>query len=279
MLIPEDRADEESDIIERLRRGERLAHYETIRQRRDGTPVEVSMSVSPIKNRAGGVVGASNISRDITARRRAEEQQLLLLREMNHRIKNLFTLASSILALSARSAAAPSDLVKSVSERLGALARAQDLTIPQISETGDRTARQATLETLIETIVAPYQGDHLQQNRIQVHCCDFALKGDAVTGFALLINEFATNSAKYGALSAPDGHVEIHCAEHNDRFFVKWTETGGPRVTVPTAADGFGSRLVKATVEGQLRGEITREWRPEGLVVQLAIPAGQIRAA
>ncbi len=279
MLIPEDRPDEEPGILARLRRGERIRHYETIRRRKDGCLVNISLSVSPIKNRAGRVIGASKIARDITLRRRAEEQQRLLLREMTHRIKNLFTLAISIVTLSARSAATPAELVSAATDRLSALARAQDLTIPQLLETGEPTEQQATLQALFETIVAPYQGGSDKPPRIQIYCCDFSLRSDAVTCFALLINEFCTNAAKYGSLSIPDGRVEIHCSEHEGGFFVEWAEHGGPQLKLPVAADGFGSRLVKATVEGQLCGEIRRDWRPEGLTIHLEIPADRIRAA
>src|ERR1700709_2034177 len=85
ILIPEDQQDEEPAILARIRRGERIEHYETERRRKDGATVEVSLTVSPIRGLAGSIVGASKIARDITDRRRALEQQQLLLREMNHR--------------------------------------------------------------------------------------------------------------------------------------------------------------------------------------------------
>ena len=91
LLIPIDRHDEEPDILSRIRRGERIDHYETVRRRKDGSMVEVSITVSPIKNAEGTIIGASKIARDITERRRAQEQQNLLLREMSHRVKNLFS--------------------------------------------------------------------------------------------------------------------------------------------------------------------------------------------
>ena len=82
MLIPEDRYDEEPNILARIRRGERIDHYETIRRRKDGSLVEISLSVSPILSADGRIVGASKIARDITERRRAQEKQQLLLREI-----------------------------------------------------------------------------------------------------------------------------------------------------------------------------------------------------
>ena len=275
MLIPPDRHDEEPDILGRLSRGEHIDHYDTVRQRKDGSLVAISLSVSPIKNSAGEVIGGSNIARDITARRSAEEQKTLLLGEMNHRIKNLFTLAGSIVTLSARSAATPDELATAVLARLGALARAQSLTLPQITEAGAQVEHHATLKSLMETILAPYQGEH--HARIQVSCCDFHVKRESVTSFALLVNEFATNAAKYGSLSTPQGRVEIHCAEHGGDVLMQWQEIGGPASAPPTT-DGFGSRLVQTTVNGQFSGQITREWTSVGLVIKLTIPASRIRA-
>ena len=124
MLIPVDRQDEEPMILARIRQGERIEHYETIRQRKDGSLVDISLTVSPIKNEKGEIIGASKIARDITELKRAREQQALLLREMDHRVKNLFALAISVLNLSGRSAGSVPEVVRSAGDRLSALARA-----------------------------------------------------------------------------------------------------------------------------------------------------------
>ena len=114
ILIPPDRRDEEVRILERLRNGERIDHYETVRQRKDGSLVEISLTVSPIKDAEGRIIGASKIARDITERKRAQQQQHLLVKEMDHRIKNLFALAGAVVTLSARSAATPKVLAEAV---------------------------------------------------------------------------------------------------------------------------------------------------------------------
>jgi PAS domain S-box-containing protein len=160
ILIPPDRQNEEPMILERIRRGERIDHYETVRQRKDGSLIDVSLTVSPIRDRTGKIVGASKIARDITERKRAQERQELLLREMDHRIKNLFALATSVVRLSYRSVGSAKELTDSACERLSALARAHALTL---SYRADRIATPTTLYSLIHTIVAPHEETAGQQ--------------------------------------------------------------------------------------------------------------------
>lgn len=272
MLIPMDRINEEPGILERIRLGERIDHYETIRRRKDGSLVEISLTVSPVKNAEGKVVGASKIARDITERRRAQEQQHLLLREMDHRVKNLFTLSSSVVTLSARSAETPEELASAVRERLAALARAHALTLSKASDGMSQTEQSTTLQTLIQTIVSPYNGQTDKGRAcVMISGPDVPLSGGLVTSFALLLHEFTTNAAKYGALSTPAGHVDIDCSEEDDRFVLTWKESGGPRVDHRTDGEGFGSLLARMTVQGQLGGEISRDWKPEGLTIQLSV--------
>ena len=273
ILIPLDRRDEETDILLRIRRGEKIDHYETIRRRKDGSLVEVSLCVSPVKNAEGRIVGASKIARDITERRRAEEFQHTLLREMDHRIKNLFTLSSSVVGLSARSAATAQELASAVTERLGALARAHALTLPK-SPGQSETA--TTLHALVRTISAPFDGkSNAGHARIAISGPDIPVAGSAVTSLALLLHEFATNAAKYGALSVPDGYVDIEGSQHSDKFLLTWQEHGGPRVE-PADAEGFGTLLARATVKRQLGGEITRDWKPEGLSIRLSVARDRV---
>ncbi len=279
MLIPKDREDEEPEILSRIRRGERIDHYETIRRRKDGSLVEISISVSPIRGRDGRVIGASKIARDITERRRAEEQQQLLIREMDHRVKNLFTLAGSLVSLSARSAPTASDLASAVSSRLSALSQAHSLTVPRISGATGRIEQATTLHSLIRTIIAPYEGGHDDgPSRALVSGPDIEISGTAVTSFALLLHEFATNAAKYGALSTSGGRIHVSCAEVGEEFMLVWTERGGPRVEQQHDGDGFGSLLARATVQSQLGGKISRDWKPEGLVIRLAVATDRLNS-
>ena len=277
ILIPEDRQDEEPVILARIRAGDRIDHYETVRRRKDGSLIDISISVSPVRDQTGRIVGASKIARDITERLRAQERQNLLLREMDHRVKNLFTLASGVVSLSARSATSAEELARDVRERLGALARAHALTLTKPVGAEVRSEQSTTLHTLIKTIVSPYGSRADQENgNLILSGPDVALSGGIVTSFALLLHEFATNAAKYGALSAPEGSLTILCSEVDQEFHLTWEERGGPRIERQADGEGFGSLLARSTVQSQLGGSILRDWKPEGLTIRLAVARNRL---
>jgi two-component sensor histidine kinase len=232
--------------------------------------VDVSLRVSPILSLDCRIVGASKIARDITERRLAEERQRLLLREMNHRVKNLFTLAISLVTLSARSAATPAELAASVAARLEALSRAHALTIPSVSGETVETEQATTLHALIRTLVAPFENNP-DSSRVRIEGVDVPVSGNAATSLSLLLHEFATNATKYGALSTPEGTIDILCADEGEQFILTWAERGGPNIQSEPVAEGFGTLLSKATARGHLGGDIEREWRPEGLFLKLSV--------
>lgn len=269
LLIPAERRSEETGILARLRAGERVDHFETVRQHKNGNLLDISLTVSPIRSENGAVIGASKVARNITERRRAQEEQRLLLREMDHRVKNLFALAGGVVSLSARSTQSVRELVSAVNERLAALARAQSLTLPDRAADGSLTERTATLHDLLRTILSPYETRDAARPRLAIEGIDLALSGGSVTSFALLFNEFATNAAKYGSLSTSDGTVDVVCSERENMLHIQWTERGGPPIDGIGTERGFGSTLVEATVL-QLGGEISRDWEAQGLVIKLS---------
>jgi PAS domain S-box-containing protein len=274
IIIPVDRLDEEPVILGKINRGERIEHFETVRQRKDGSFVDISLTISPIRNSRGKIVGASKIARNITELKKARERQHLLLREMSHRVKNLFALSGSLVSLSARSAKSPRELAESTRARLSALARAHALTFS--AGFGDAAHQPTTLQSLIRTIVAPF--DEPDHPRIVISGIDSGVSGSAVTSLALLLHEFATNATKYGALSAETGSVKVVFAAEGDLIVVHWTERGGPPVTAPSGGLGFGDVLSRIAVSDQLGGEIVREWRPEGLAIRLSVPRSRLEA-
>jgi len=273
ILIPEDRQDEEPAILARIRRGEHIDHYETIRRRKDGSLVDISLSVSPIFDRSGRVVGASKIARDITDRKRAEQQKDLLLAEMKHRVKNLFALSGSLVNLSGRSAGSVPELVSDLQGRFAALARAHALTLPAgpEAEVGQPTL---SLHALIASVTQPYEEE--ADGRVTITGQDLPIGSATATNFALILHEFTTNAVKYGALAQPDGRLCIDCVEEGENVSLVWREFAPLRQMAPPSREGFGSRLARATVGGALGGSFSREFRPDGVEIRLTAPRDRL---
>ncbi|NTJ66303.1 PAS domain S-box protein [Agrobacterium rhizogenes] len=271
LLIPPDRLNEEPMIIAQIQSGKRVEHFETKRRRKDGTLVNISLTISPIRNENGIIVGASKIARDITERLIAQEQQQLLMGEMRHRVKNLFALASAIVSLSAKSSASEGDVIANVQARLSSLARAHDL-IMSDRLLGPENEQHVPLLTLVQTILEPYAAD----NRISIHGDDCDVGGKAVTNLALLLHELATNAAKYGSLSVGSGRIDVDVTTSGGQTRLVWRETGGPQPSLGGAA-GFGSRL-EWGLASALDATIERDWQPTGLVVLLAIAQATLGA-
>jgi PAS domain S-box-containing protein len=274
ILIPADRSDEEPAIIGRIVRGERVDHFETIRRRKDGSLVEISLTISPLRNAQGKVIGASKIARDITERRQAEEQKRLLLREMNHRVKNLFALASGLVSLSARSRGAQTtaEIIGALQRRLAALARAHELTLPDLTNGGAKADAPTTLGALLHTVFAPFvDGEDDNGLRVVVSGPEVPIGGSAMTSIALLLHEFATNAAKYGGLSSPTGSVQVNWTVTADEVVLIWRETGGSSLGREPEGNGFGDQLAQGMI-AQLGAKMSREWLPEGLTIRLTAP-------
>jgi PAS domain S-box-containing protein len=273
MLIPEGREDEEPTIVDRIRHGEKVEQYETVRRHKTGERLDVSLTVSPIINAAGAIVGVSKIVRDISEKRRAEEGQSLLLREMSHRVKNLFALASGVVTISSRSATSVPEFATSIRERLSALGRAHELTLPDFASASERPREGTSLLSLLQAILAPYTEE--QSSRIQVSGPDAFVGASSLVGLALLLHEFSTNAAKYGALSTASGQLRIDLSVESDALRITWCESGGPEVDGPKL-EGFGTTLERATVRNQLQGSIEREWLRDGLTIRLSVPLSRL---
>jgi PAS domain S-box-containing protein len=261
ILIPEQHLDEEPAILERLKRGERIDHYETVRKRKDGRLIEISLTVSPVKNAEGRIVGASKIARDITERKLAEERIRLLAREVDHRAKNLLALVQATVHLTR--ADTPEELKRAIEGRIRAIANAHTL-IAQSRWAG------ANFHTLVVEELAPF-GRH-PDVRAEIEGPDLILQPATAQSMAIALHELATNAAKYGALSTPNGRVRVEWSVSPDaRFAFRWLEKGGPPVAPPRRR-GVGTRVIEQVVEGQMKGEVRLDWRAEGLVCEVVVP-------
>lgn len=272
IIIPEDRLHEEEAIIRQLRAGEKVEHFDTVRRRKDGSLVDISLTVSPVKDSSGKVLGASKIARDITPSKHAAERQALLLREMNHRVKNLFALTAALVSISARSTDDVDELAADLTARLTALSQAHALMLPH--HDSDTTDQCVTLTALLQTVLAAHEGPG--PSRITIEGDDAPIGQQALPTIALVFYELATNAAKYGGLASDDGKLAIAIKTSGEHVNLTWCETGAPRRPDPTRPEGFGSRLEKASL-ASLHGTIDRRWLEDGLEVVLQFPVGDLR--
>ena len=265
MLFPEDRLDEEADFIERLRRGERIAHFETIRKRKDGSLVPISLTVSPVRDATGAVIGASKIARDITLQHAIAEQQRLLLSEMRHRVGNSFTVAGGLLAVAARQANSVEELVSSMRHRLHALATVHS---KAVSDPLGRAPQASSLAELIGTILDPFDANATSRMDLP----DLAVCETAVTPLALIFFELATNAVKYGGLSKNGGGLTIHGFCQNGRLILIWEENCRAEADsyCPDRA-GFGTWMCQRTVATSFSGSFQRNFMPGGMTVAIDV--------
>lgn len=274
LIIPEERLQEEPLILARIERGERVDHFETRRRRKDGALIDISLTISPVRNGSGQVIGASKIARDITERRITQEQQRLLLREMSHRVKNLFAVAASLVTLSARSAKSPAEMAYAVRQRLDALTRAHELTRPGLIDDDVAPPDDVSLHQLLTAILSPY--DDRAGERIRLEGQEVRLGGAAITSFALIFHEFATNAAKYGALASEQGRVSVTWQIGQGRLHIDWIELGSSARLVAPEHEGFGTYLAARTIAGQFSGEIAYDWRSEGLAISIDLDTDRL---
>lgn len=273
LILPQEKRAEEEDILGRLGKGERIHRFETLRRRKDGELIEVSLTVSPVRDPSGMIVGASTIARDISVERRSAERQTLLLKEMHHRIKNLFAMVAGLIILSARETADAADLADNLRERVEALAHAHALTLPDLSGRVDEE-QTTSLKALLAALVAPHRR---ASESIIIEGEDLELRANGLTNLALLLHELTTNAVKYGALAEGHGRLAITIrrdADDDDRVRIIWTESGVATRT-EASAEGFGTLLERTTVRG-LDAVIDREWTDDGLVVTLSMPTTRL---
>jgi PAS domain S-box-containing protein len=267
ILIPPDYPNEEPEILERIRRGERIHHYETIRLRKDGTPLNISLTVSPVRDSSGKIVGASKIARDITERirieterERTEAQNSILAREAEHRTRNILATVQATVRLTKAENVA--DFKSAIEGRIQALANVNALFVKS-------RWLGAELHDLVTQELAPFRRD--DGKRVSIEGPALILEPNAAQIIAVIFHELATNAAKYGALSVKEGRIFIVWSRSaNGSLVLRWTEAGGPIVAVPTR-EGFGTRVMTAMIR-QAKGEMKLDWRPAGMVCEIVLP-------
>jgi two-component sensor histidine kinase/CheY-like chemotaxis protein len=239
-------------------------HQAEFRVRRPNGEVRwCASTAAATRDRAGRVVRISGVTMDITERKDAEERQALLAREVDHRAKNAMAIVQSIVRLTKADGIA--DYAAVIEGRIKALSRAHAIL-------SDSRWQGADLTKLVDDELAPYRSAHA--DRIRVTGPNVLLDPTTAQTLALALHELATNAAKYGALSQASGKLELDWAIQPKAIFVNWRETGGPSTYAPDKT-GFGTRIITSSVERQLGGKTTFDWRLEGLSCVLVVPRSQ----
>ena len=243
-----------------LRTGVSVREQEVHIERPDGLRGVALVDIEAIKDCDGNVVGAVNCFQDITERKRTETQIVNLAHEAEHRTKNILSTVLATVRLS--DADTVGDLKQLIEGRIDALAKAHALFVQS------RWAG-AELHSLVAQELLPYCDK--TEARVRIDGPAVMLEPYSAQAIAITLHELATNAAKYGALSAAAGHVEIAWSRMADgRLSLRWIESGGPPVTLPTHR-GFGTSIMENIIAGQLRGEVHFDWRSQGLACEITL--------
>ncbi|HEY8381118.1 MAG TPA: HWE histidine kinase domain-containing protein [Microvirga sp.] len=256
-----------SEQLEAALRGEREYDVEYRLVREDGTETWLNSRGRVFFNVEGKAVHMLGIVFDITARKKAEEQQRLLLDELNHRVKNTLATVQSIASQTLRTAADPAEFRTAFEGRLLALSKTHDLLT--------RNAwRDADLRAIADQELRPYGRDG--DDRVTVSGPQLRLPARMAINLGLVLHELATNAAKYGALSVPQGRLALTwrlepgaCGKTD--LHLSWREFDGPKVAPPNRK-GFGSRLIQRSLEGELNGRAALDFPPTGARCEIVIP-------
>jgi len=213
------------------------------------------------------VVRISGVTADITDRKKAEERQALLAREVDHRAKNALALVQAIVRMTR--AGSIEAYTAAVEGRIKALSRVHTVLSQSRWEGAD-------LAGLVAEEFAPYRTS--DQDRVQASGPGVVLQPAAAQTLALVLHELVTNAAKYGALSSLPGKVKLAWQSDGNNIEFTWTESGGPATSKPGVV-GFGTRIVLASIERQLGGKVAFNWLPEGLTCTFTVPQADKKEA
>jgi PAS domain S-box-containing protein len=237
-------------------------------RRPDGRIIWLSVRSSPVRGDDGHLLYVVRVVQDITERKASERRQKLLIDELNHRVKNTLATVQSLATQSARGATTPAAFRQGFEGRLIALSKAHDQLTVHHWESAD-------MRELLSGSLAPYTGAGAE--RVTLRGEDLVLRPRAVLTLAMVFHELTTNAAKYGALSAPGGSIEIHWQPVRSKdggrtmLQIEWIEQGGPPVVVPKRR-GFGSKLIEGSVAAEHGGSAKLTYDPVGLRCEILMP-------
>ena len=263
-LLDDVQVNEWPDNLVRLRRGELISDIDISRVTKGDRVIYVSLTISPMRDTSGTIIGASAVARDIAQRKKAEVHAQILMAELDHRVKNILAVVSSVVTQTLKAGGTAEAARGEIEGRIQAISRAHGL----LTELG---GVQGSLRELVATEIQPYK----QGENVTVSGDDVVLSSRASVSLALAIHELATNSAKYGALSTGKGHLEVTWrvtgARGKSELEIMWIETAGPPVAPPSRR-GFGTKLIELSLVRGLKAKVNREFLEAGVRCQIVLP-------
>ena len=255
---------EEYPLSRIIRDGEEAAEVEVHYQRGDKSKFWVRIIGKPVTDANGKRIGAAVALIDIDQRIKLMEQQELLIGELNHRVKNAFSVVKAIVSQSLRKAEVSDIIRETVDERLQAYANAHAQLVGSEFD-------KASVGAICDNILS-----HISANNIETNGPDMQLPTRQGMALSMALYELATNAVKHGCLSNPDGKVKLVWnitgpEDSQQHIIFNWQERGGPQVVEPER-EGFGSLIVKQALEAETGGQVSIQFMPEGLEWTLTMP-------
>jgi PAS domain S-box-containing protein len=247
-----------------LKENRAVRGMEAIAERPDGTRVPFIPYPTPLHDEAGKLIGAVNMLADITERKRGEEQQALLVRELHHRVRNTLATVQAIMGSTARSSDTIEEFKDSLIGRIGALAKTHRLLTEEVGE--------VTFADLLHNELDAFGDD---KNRITLTGPEIYLSAQLAVSLGMVLHELTINAAKFGSLSVTGGKVEVTWSVTIEatrrRLDFDWIESGGPKVS-PPKRQGFGARLLEYVLPGQIQAKATIDYDPRGIRMHCSVP-------
>jgi two-component system CheB/CheR fusion protein len=268
-LAPAEQAPAQVAQLAGARTGTVAGPVATVRRHKDGSHINVDLTVSPIRAADGTVASIAEASRDITDRLRSYDQRGALLRELNHRVKNTLATVQAIAIQTFQNTQTREAFQDAFDARLIALSKTHDL-LTQSDWEG------APLRDLVLQELSPYRLDTAL--RFAIDGQDVQLPPQTALAFSLALHELATNAVKYGALSVATGRIdvgwEVSDGDGRRRLRLHWVESGGPAVAKPSRR-GLGSRLIERGLAHELNGEARLDFDASGVRCTIDVPLAQ----
>jgi two-component sensor histidine kinase len=221
---------------------------------------------TPLFGAGGELVAGINMLVDITERKKFDERQKVLIDELNHRVKNTLATVQAMAVQSFRRSDGEREDVDAFLTRLHALSRTHDHLTREHWETAD-------LRAVVSDVLRPLSDR--PSGGVSIDGASMRIPPRAALTLGLVLNELATNAAKYGSLSAPEGKLGVSWRADGDEFILEWRESGGPEV-LPVTRRGFGTRMIERGVDSELDGHAHLRFEPAGFQCDIRVPMASL---